>query len=86
MSDKKRILIVDDEADVRTYLKTLFEDADYDTIGGFVFRQLGRVPIEGDTFAWKQLHVTVLAADKRRIHKVKLEVDKTLSEPAVENG
>lgn len=31
MSDAKRILIVDDEADVRTYLKTLFEDAGYAT-------------------------------------------------------
>ncbi len=31
MSDKKKILIVDDEADVRTYLQTLFEDAGYET-------------------------------------------------------
>jgi len=31
MSDKKKILIVDDEADVRTYLQTLFEDAGFET-------------------------------------------------------
>ena len=31
MSDKKHILIVDDEADVRTYLETLLQDAGYET-------------------------------------------------------
>lgn len=31
MSQRKKILIVDDEADVRTYLVSLFEDAGYDT-------------------------------------------------------
>jgi CheY-like chemotaxis protein len=30
MSDKKKILIVDDEADVVTYLSTLLEDAGYE--------------------------------------------------------
>lgn len=31
MSEKKKILIVDDEQDVRTYLASLFEDAGYET-------------------------------------------------------
>ncbi len=61
------------------------EDADYDTIGGFVFRQLGRVPVKDDTFTWKQLQVTVLGADKRRIHKVRLELDKSLAESNAQN-
>lgn len=32
MSAKKKILIVDDEKDVRTYLVSLFEDAGYETL------------------------------------------------------
>ena len=31
MSDKKKILIIDDEPDVRTYLTTLLQDNGYDT-------------------------------------------------------
>ena len=31
MSEKKKILIVDDEQDVRSYLSALFEDAGYET-------------------------------------------------------
>ncbi len=32
MAEKKKILIVDDELDIRTYLSTLFEDHGYTTI------------------------------------------------------
>ena len=32
MGNPKRILIVDDEQDIRTYLSTLFEDQGYATI------------------------------------------------------
>ncbi len=32
MADKKKILVVDDELDIRTYLSTLFEDNGYATV------------------------------------------------------
>lgn len=48
-------------------------DEDYDTIGGFVYAQLGRIPKKRESFTWKQLRVTVLDADKRRIHKLRLD-------------
>ncbi len=48
------------------------EDEDYDTIGGFVYSQLGRIPRKRDTFTWNDLRVTVLDADKRRIHKIQI--------------
>jgi DNA-binding response OmpR family regulator len=32
MSDKKKILVVDDEPDIVTWLTTIFEDGGYDTI------------------------------------------------------
>jgi CBS domain containing-hemolysin-like protein len=62
------------------------EDADYDTVGGFVFRQLGRVPVNGDQFTWGRLRVTVKKADKRRIHKIRLQRDETLAAHGAEEG
>lgn len=54
------------------------EDGDYETIGGFVFTQLGRVPKPQDEFTWQNLRVQVLEADERRIEKVRLAVDPSL--------
>ncbi len=53
------------------------EDSDFDTIGGFVCAQLGRVPETGETIPWKQLRITVLEADKRRILTLRIEVDRS---------
>ncbi len=49
------------------------DDEDYDTVGGFVYAQLGRIPKRRETVIWKQLRVTVLEADKRRILKLRVE-------------
>ncbi|NOX55822.1 MAG: HlyC/CorC family transporter [Planctomycetes bacterium] len=63
----------------REFQLQLPEDGDYDTIGGFVFSHLGRVPVEGETFTWQQAKFTVLDADKRRIRKLRIEVDESLT-------
>ncbi len=55
------------------------EDGDFDTVGGFVYTQLNRVPDAKDSFTWRQLRFTVLDADKRRIHKLRIEVDESLA-------
>jgi putative hemolysin len=55
------------------------EEGDYDTIGGFVFTQLGRVPEPNDSFTWNLLRITVLEADKRKVGKLRIEVDQTLA-------
>jgi putative hemolysin len=49
------------------------DDEDYDTVGGFVYAQLGRIPKRRETIAWKNLRVTVLDADKRRILKLRVD-------------
>lgn len=49
------------------------EDGDFDTIGGFVFSQLGRMPSAGETLEWNQLKVTVIDADKRKINRLRIE-------------
>jgi CBS domain containing-hemolysin-like protein len=62
------------------------EDADYDTIGGFVFSYLGRIPEVGETFTWNQLRITVVDADKRKISKLRIEVDKSLAATTTEEA
>ncbi len=62
------------------------EAGDYDTIGGFVFHQLGRVPKEGEHFTWKKLRITVQSVDTRKIHKVRIELDEALGALKTEEG
>ncbi len=50
------------------------EDEDFDTIGGFVFAEFGRVPLAGESLTWQEaVRVTVLDASRRRINRVRLE-------------
>jgi len=50
------------------------EDDDFDTIGGFVFTEFGRIPLAGESFTWQGLlQITVLEATHRRIVRVRLE-------------
>jgi CBS domain containing-hemolysin-like protein len=50
------------------------EDKDFDTIGGFVFAEFGRVPTPGETITWHDsVRVKVLDAARRRVNRVRLE-------------
>ena len=48
------------------------EDGDYDTIGGFIFSQLGHIPMVGEEISWGKLRIEVTEASLRRIEKVQL--------------
>ncbi|MEQ8849386.1 hemolysin family protein [Botrimarina sp.] len=50
------------------------EDGDFDTIGGYVFTALGRVPEHGEQVLHNgSVRVTVLEVSKRRIERVRVE-------------
>lgn len=50
------------------------EEEAFDTIGGFVFDQFGRVPLAGESITWNDsVQVTVLEASRRRVGRVRLE-------------
>jgi len=50
------------------------DDRDFDTIGGFVFTELGRIPLPGESLVWQdQVRIEVLEATRRRIGRVKIE-------------
>jgi putative hemolysin len=62
------------------------DDEDYDTIGGFIYAQLGRVPKKRETLNWKQLRLTVLDADKRRIDKIRIDAPASQAVRSTEPG
>ncbi|OHB78383.1 MAG: hypothetical protein A2V98_03240 [Planctomycetes bacterium RBG_16_64_12] len=62
-----------DEINQRLALE-LPDDGDYDTIGGFVFSELGHVPAVGEELVRKNVRLTVLEATRRRIERVRIEV------------
>lgn len=50
------------------------EDEDYDTIGGFVFSHLGYIPKAGDSFDYKNLKFTIIAAETRKIKRIRIQI------------
>jgi len=51
------------------------DDGDFDTIAGFVFTELGRVPRVGESLIWHdQVRIDVIEASKRRIERVRIEL------------
>ncbi len=59
------------------------DDGDFDTIGGFVFSEMGRIPNAGDVVVHENVRITVLDVTRRRIERVKIEVlDQSPAEPS----
>ena len=50
------------------------ENDNYDTIGGFLFSSMGRIPIVGDTFDLNGVHFEVTSADERRVYRLELRI------------
>ena len=51
-------------------------EGSYDTVAGFIIKELGLLPEEGKTYEvnYKNLKLTVLSVDERRIDKVRVEI------------
>jgi len=56
------------------YPVELPESDDYETVSGFLFSSLGRIPDTGETFQYQNLLFTVLDATERKINRVRLEI------------
>jgi magnesium and cobalt transporter len=63
------------------FFNTEISDADYDTVGGLVMHELGRLPRRGEQLEYSGLRFKVLRGDRRRLHT--LEVTR-LPPPATE--
>jgi magnesium and cobalt transporter len=60
--------------DFNEYFGSDFSDDEFDTIGGLLIQEFGRLPKRGDTCALGPYHFRVLRADSRRIHLLYLTV------------
>ena len=56
------------------------EEIDVMTASGWVMNVLGRIPNEGDSFVYKNLDVTVLSMDEKRVGKISIVVKENTEE------
>ncbi|HVQ26967.1 MAG TPA: transporter associated domain-containing protein, partial [Planctomycetota bacterium] len=54
------------------------ESEDYDTLGGFIFSTLGRLPAEGEVVRHDNLALTVKRVVERRVDQVAIEILETV--------
>ena len=50
------------------------EDKDYDTVGGFLFSEMGKVPVAGEELRRGNVRFRVLDAEARKINRLRVEV------------
>ena len=66
---RMRIDDLNDEFDL-----SLPEDEDFETVGGFVFSRMGKIPQVGERCEHDNVGIQVIAAEPRRITRLRLEV------------
>jgi len=66
---RMRIDDLEDEIDIE-----IPDDSDYETIGGFVFSKLGRIPRVGETCEHENIALEVIAAEPRRITRLRMTI------------
>ena len=59
--------------DFNEYFDCELEDEEYDTIGGLVMHELGRLPRRGEKVQSAEFEFAVVKADKRRIHLLQVQ-------------
>jgi CBS domain containing-hemolysin-like protein len=57
-------------------------ESDEDSIGGFIYDKLGKIPLPGDHLQIDGVEVEVLSTERRRIKKVKVTVQGPMAEAA----
>ena len=65
---------------------TRFSDEEYDTIGGLVLHELGRMPRRGEAVEIGGLELKVLRADRRRIESLRVTTSREIDLKAPGNG
>jgi len=50
------------------------EDEDYDTVGGFVFSALGKIPETGEELSYDNVKFRVIDAEERRINRLRVQL------------
>ncbi|MDO9242623.1 MAG: transporter associated domain-containing protein [Rhodocyclaceae bacterium] len=74
-----RVKAATEIADFNTAFGTNFSDEDYDTVGGLVIHQLGRLPKRNEVVVADGLRLQVLRADSRRVHTLLVDPQRSLA-------
>ena len=75
-SGRYRVKAITQIADFNVAFGTRFSDEDYDTIGGLVIAEFGRLPKRGEVLSIGGLKFHVLRADGRRVYTLLVEKPK----------
>jgi magnesium and cobalt transporter len=67
------------------YFGTAFLDEEYDTIGGLLMQEFGRLPRRGETARIGELEFRILRADRRRIDLLRVFTPADVEPPAAED-
>jgi magnesium and cobalt transporter len=82
-----RMRVDDMEEQMTINLHELMPDEDFDTVGGFLFAKLHRIPIVGEMIYLGDMgYIKVTEADPRRIHRVRLTLNFTPLPTAPQEG
>ena len=69
-------------AEFNKYFGTDFSDEEYDTIGGLVMQEFGRLPRRGETIYVHKWEFRILRADRRRIDSLRVFAPLDIEPPA----
>ncbi len=72
--------------EVNEKLQAHLPEEEYDTLGGFVFGALGRMPRSGDLLEFEELKFRVLRMDGRRVGRVSVRRLESPDAPAEKSG
>lgn len=67
--------------DFNKYFGTRFSDAEFDTIGGLLASDLGRLPRRGESFGFGGLQFKVLRADRRKLDTLRVVTPRDVLPP-----
>jgi magnesium and cobalt transporter len=68
-------------ADFNEVFGTAFSDEEYDTIGGLLMQEFGRLPRRGETIQIGDLEFRILRADRRRIDLLRVIAPRPIESP-----
>jgi len=74
-----RVKATTEIADFNQAFDTHFADDEFDTLGGLVIHQLGRLPKRGETVQIEGLRIQVLRADSRRVHTLLVDPQRSIA-------
>jgi len=69
-------VLVDSRVDIEEFEEhfgTEVPEGQFETLGGFIFYLTKKIPVTGETLAYKDLKITIEAADERSIKKVRIQ-------------